>query len=242
MAITLLPPFVFWVTCCGLQACRDRGEVRVGDDQPATSGLLAEHRQPRGNAVDRLAVDGLLDLDPVADDERFAVAGRDDVAELGPGGLPGKGLEVARLVVASAVGAEKLELLGQNLVDHRRIAGEQRVRPGIEGLERLRLGNLGLRLRHLSRQSRSGCRDDQPERQVTPARHCPRSLCCLSKSLTRGTWQSPGVKRVARAKPMPCQGQGPTKLALILPAISCTKRAEARSRVSSSPSAVSAPS
>jgi hypothetical protein len=35
------------------------------------------------------------------------------------------------------------------------------------------------------------------------------------------------------------QGQGPTKLAL-MPAISCTRRAEARSRVSSSPSAASA--
>src|SRR3954463_11523464 len=109
------------------RSCRDRREVGVGDDQPASS-FLAKHRQPRGNAVDRLAVDGLLDLDPVADHERLAVAGRDDVAELGPGGMPGKGFQVARLVVASAVGAEDLELLGQDLVDHRRVAGEQRVR------------------------------------------------------------------------------------------------------------------
>ena len=92
------------------RSCRDRGEVGVGDDQPATSGCLAEHRQPGGDAVDRVAVDGLFGLDPVADDERLAIPGRDDIAELGPGGLPGKGLEVACLVVAAAVEAEKLEL------------------------------------------------------------------------------------------------------------------------------------
>jgi hypothetical protein len=36
--------------------------------------------------------------------------------------------------VAAAIGPQDLKLLRQNLVDDRRIASEQRIRPGIESL------------------------------------------------------------------------------------------------------------
>ena len=88
--------------------------------------------------------------------------------------------------MTAAIGPQDLELLGQNLVDDCRIAGEQRIRPGIESLKRIRLGNLGLRLCHVARQSRSGSRDDKPERQVTPGGHCSSSLCCPVKEELTG--------------------------------------------------------
>ncbi len=102
-----------------------------------TPASLRKTESRGADTLYRLAVDGLVRFDHVANDQHIAGGGCDDVAESGPDLLLGKRAQIVGLEVAAAVGSQDLIFGREYLFDLTGIAREKGIGPRVQRRERL---------------------------------------------------------------------------------------------------------